>query len=115
MAPSNQKDILAAARISGKVIPVQIYLYSHYENPYGYFFNTTQQLKDLVDSLDPQLVKVVGECLVCAADDTFLVQAAILEKWSVSGWCSVSVVLFPLPTARHHHSYASCCVCACCC
>jgi hypothetical protein len=62
MTPLNQKDILEAARVSGKVIPVHIYLYSHSENPYGYNFTTSKQLGDLVDSLDPRRVKVVGEC-----------------------------------------------------
>lgn len=63
MTPLNQEHILKAAKASGKVIPVQIYLYSHYENPYGYNFTTSKQLMDLVSSLDTQLVKVVGECV----------------------------------------------------
>lgn len=63
MTPLNQKDILKAAKATGRVIPVQIYLYSHYEQPYGYNFTTSKQLKDLVSSLDPKLVRVVGECV----------------------------------------------------
>lgn len=62
MTPLNQKDILEAARVSVKIIPVHIYLYSHYENPYGYNFTTSKQLGDLVNSLDSRRVKVVGEC-----------------------------------------------------
>jgi hypothetical protein len=62
MTPLNQKDILEAARVSGKVIPVHIYLYSHYDNPYGYNFTTSKQLADLINSLDTRRVKVVGEC-----------------------------------------------------
>jgi hypothetical protein len=64
MTPLNQKDILEAARVSGKVIPVHIYLYSHYEEPFGYNFTTSKQLTDLVSSLDPKRVRVVGESLV---------------------------------------------------
>jgi hypothetical protein len=61
MSPLNQRDILAAAKASGKVIPVQIYLYSHYDERYGYYFKNSQQLEDLVKSLDPKLVRLVGE------------------------------------------------------
>lgn len=63
MTPLNQKDILEAARLTGQVIPVHIYLYSHYENPYGYNLTTSKQLMDLVNSLDPRLVKIVGKCV----------------------------------------------------
>lgn len=61
MSPLNQKDILAAAKAAGKVIPVQIYLFSHYDSKYGYYFTSSKQLEDLIKSLDPKLVKVVGE------------------------------------------------------
>jgi hypothetical protein len=60
LTPGNQKDILAAAKVAGTVIPVHVYLYSHYENAYGYNFTTPQQLQALVDSLDPRYIKVVG-------------------------------------------------------
>lgn len=65
MSPLNQKDILAAAKAAGKVIPVQIYLFSHYDEKYGYYFTTSKQLEDLVKSLDPKLVKVVGRLACC--------------------------------------------------
>jgi hypothetical protein len=51
---------LAAAKATGTVIPVHIYLYNHYDNPFGYNFNTTQQLQALVRSLDPRLVRIAA-------------------------------------------------------
>lgn len=60
MSPLNQRDILAAAKAASKVIPVQIYLFSHYDGKYGYNFKSSQQLQDLVKTLDPKLVRVVG-------------------------------------------------------
>ena len=61
LAPSNAKDIQDAAQATGTVIPVHVYLYSHYSHQYGYYFHSSQQLQDLVASLNPKLVRVVGE------------------------------------------------------
>lgn len=62
MTPINQRDILEAARVTGRLIPVHIYLYNHYNHPYGFNLTTSRQLWDLVRSLDPKLVRVVGRC-----------------------------------------------------
>lgn len=61
LSPLNQKDLSAAAKAAGKVLPVQVYLFSHYDEKYGYYFQNSQKLEDLVKSLDPKLVTVVGE------------------------------------------------------
>jgi hypothetical protein len=91
MSPLNQRDILAAAKATGRVIPVQIYLYSHYDhNSYGYSLNSSQQLESLVKSLDPMLVQVVGEWMggcVCVG-----VHPHTHPHVCVCGWVGVSGV-----------------------
>lgn len=75
MTPGDQRDILAAAKAAGVVIPVHIYLYDHYGTPHGFNLNLTSEARQLVNSLDPKLVKVVGEWLAGRATHPLLMKS----------------------------------------
>lgn len=45
MGPGNQENLTMAAEAAGKAIPVHIYLYNHYNDPWGYNFTTAAELQ----------------------------------------------------------------------
>lgn len=59
MGPGNQENLTMAAEAAGKTIPVHIYLYNHYNDPWGYNFTTAAELQELIDSL-PANIDVKG-------------------------------------------------------
>jgi hypothetical protein len=59
MGPGNQENLTMAAEESGKTVPVHIYLYNHYSDPWGYNFTTSAELQELIDSL-PANIDVKG-------------------------------------------------------
>jgi alanine racemase len=56
-------DLAAVTRVAQEEkapINALIYLFDHYGDPWGFEFNSPAELQELVDSMDPQLVKVRG-------------------------------------------------------
>lgn len=45
MGPGNAENLTLAAESTGKTIPVHIYLYNHYADPWGYNFTTSAELQ----------------------------------------------------------------------
>jgi hypothetical protein len=56
-------DLAAVTRVAQEEktpISASIYLFDHYNDPWGFEFKTPSELQYLVDSIDPQLVKITG-------------------------------------------------------
>lgn len=45
LGPGNQENLTLAAEDAGKSVPVHIYLYNHYADPWGYNFTTSAELQ----------------------------------------------------------------------
>ena len=45
LGPGNQENLTLAAEDSGKTMPVHVYLYNHYADPWGYNFTTSAELQ----------------------------------------------------------------------
>lgn len=76
MGPGNQENLTLAAEESGKTIPVHIYLYNHYSDPWGYNFTTSVELQVRVregSKVTAFTPSAAGQLLVMAGCD---VQAA---------------------------------------
>lgn len=67
MTPGSQRDILAAAKAAGVVIPVHIYLYKHYGGPHGYNMNLTSEARHLSTHSIPSLSGLWGVWCTTAA------------------------------------------------
>lgn len=52
----NLQDAARAAADTGATIPIQLYLFRHYDDAWGYEFNTSKQLQKLVDELPDGLL-----------------------------------------------------------
>lgn len=92
-----QEELEAVTRVakeSKAVIDASLYLFKHYGDPWGFEFDTPEEFQQLVDSVDPELVKVndIFTHLVIDYDDTeTLVNKKIQRFLSVA--CPVAVKL----------------------
>ena len=58
--PADLAVVTRVAREEKTPINASIYLFDHYGDPWGFKFNSPAELQKLVDSINPQLVKVQG-------------------------------------------------------
>uniref|UniRef100_A0A383VUW1 Alanine racemase N-terminal domain-containing protein n=1 Tax=Tetradesmus obliquus TaxID=3088 RepID=A0A383VUW1_TETOB len=58
--PGNIAQLLAAGRDANATIPVHLYLFRHYDEPWGWEFANATQLQQLIASLDRRYVAVRG-------------------------------------------------------
>jgi alanine racemase len=59
----SRAELEAVTRVAKEhetIIVVSIYLFDHYGDPWGFEFDTPEELQHLVDSIDPRYVKVRG-------------------------------------------------------
>jgi hypothetical protein len=77
-SPLNIADLMAAGRATNSTIPVHLYLYQHYDDPWGWNFNTSQELQ-------------VG--LYCSSLMTMRACVMFLPPMGLVLWCVV--VCFP--------------------
>jgi hypothetical protein len=57
------EEIEAVSRVAeetGEQIPAQLYLFDHYDSPWGWNVDTSEQLQKVVDGIDPRKIRITG-------------------------------------------------------